>query len=140
MSCKVLLRPTKTYHLPKDFNRTLVSTPETGEVPRGRVESSASKLNGGWLPPQQHHSSCLSSVLSSLSNSPAPSSIHAVNLPQMSSFVSNHDNSNGRVNRHNQVTSSRGKINVASPEVAHDNNKSKVIELPRLISGAQFLV
>ena len=113
-----------------------MSTPETGEVPRGRVES-ASKLNGGWLPPQQHQ-------LSSLSNSPAPSSIHAVNLPQMSTFVStNHNNSNGDgVNRHNQAaSSSRGvisKINVASPEVAHDNNKSKVIELARLISGAQF--
>ena len=109
-----------------------MSTPEPGEVPRGRVESSASKLNGGWLPPQQHQ-------LSSLSNSPAPSSIHAVNLPQMSSFVSNHNNSNGSVNRRNQVASSRGvisKINVASPEVAHDNNKSKVIELARLISGA----
>ena len=110
-----------------------MSPPETGEVPRGRVES-ASKLNGRWLPPQQHQ-------LSSLSNSPAPSSIHAVNLPQMSTFVSNHNNSNGGVNRHNQVASSRGvvsKINVASPEVAHDNNKSKVIELARLISGAQF--
>ena len=120
-----------------DFcNRTLVSPPETGEVPRGRVES-ASKLNGGWLPPQQHQ-------LSSLSNSPAPSSsIHAVNLPQMSTFVSNHNNSNGGVNRHNQAASSRGvisKINVASPEVAHDNNKSKVIELARLISGAEFFI
>ena len=115
-----------------------MSTPETGEVPRGRVES-ASKLNGGWLPPQQHQ-------LSSLSNSPAPSSsIHAVNLPQMSTFVStNHNNSNGGVNRHNQAaSSSRGvisKINVASPEVAHDNNKSKVIELARLISGAEFFI
>ena len=114
-----------------------MSTPETGEVPRGGRVESASKLNGGWLPPQQHQ-------LSSLSNSPAPSSsIHAVNLPQMSTFVSsNHNNS---TNRHNQAAgcSSRGvisKINVASPEVAHDNNKSKVIELARLISGAQFFL
>ena len=117
-----------------------MSPPETGEVPRGGRVESASKLNGGWLPPQQHQ-------LSSLSNSPAPSSsIHAVNLPQMSTFVSNHNNSNGGVNRHNQAadsSSSRGvisKINVASPEVAHDNNKSKVIELARLISGAQFFI
>ena len=115
-----------------------MSSPETGEVPRGRVES-ASKLNGRWLPPQQHQ-------LSSLSNSPAPSSIHAVNLPQMSTFVSTNHNSNSNgdgVNRHNQASSSRGvisKINVASPEVAHDNNKSKVIELARLISGETFFI